>query len=37
LNMQVRAKRMGGDLTVTSASEKGARLVLKLPLRRKGA
>lgn len=37
LSMQVRAKRMGGDLTVTSASEKGTRLVLVLPLRRKGA
>ncbi|MFI5180936.1 MAG: two-component regulator propeller domain-containing protein [Thermoanaerobaculia bacterium] len=36
LNMQVRARRMGGDLTVTSASEQGARLVLVLPLRRKG-
>lgn len=37
LNMQVRAKRMGGELTVTSASEKGARLVLVLPLQRRGA
>jgi ligand-binding sensor domain-containing protein/signal transduction histidine kinase len=37
LNMQVRAKRIGGDLTVTSASERGARLVLVLPLQRKGA
>jgi ligand-binding sensor domain-containing protein/signal transduction histidine kinase len=37
LNMKVRAKRMGGDLIVTSASEKGARLALVLPLRRKGS
>jgi signal transduction histidine kinase len=36
LNMQVRAKRLGGSLSVESAPGKGTRLVLVLPLKASG-
>ena len=35
--MQVRAKVMGGSLTVTSAPGQGTRLVLVLPLKKGSA